>query len=345
MLDFDGKPISYQYPLPCSPPTGPLTVLSQAVCQRNPSQRKLSLSFDQKLLISNEACILSPKKFRYLKCTWNIFFFGGWIFPYISRIHAFFVGEDSSILVNYLKCLMILNDFGSFRCTTHYVLRVWHVWPYDVNGKNHGTIGESNCDPTVWRPLLLFNHPKRSLKGRIARSLEILFINRFLKKPRVFAPPVFVAYKQHCRLQVKNLIAVILLHLLPQLLDFSRRRLRVARARWETLAKFKTLVLLNPASSDLGRTLVASVRCWKAMKITWFFDHWHLCCKGYRYPCQKGKCPVALCKVLCWSWHPGSIVVKRDQSVPIHATSEDPLCLELLFFLPVTIPDSFSGIP
>ena len=33
-------------------------------------------------------------------------FFGGWVFPYISRIHTAYIGEDSSILGNYLKCLV-----------------------------------------------------------------------------------------------------------------------------------------------------------------------------------------------------------------------------------------------
>ena len=84
-----------------------------------------------------------------------------------------------------------------------------------------------------------------------------------LKKPSL-APPVF------------GMQAALLTHVeepassgsasssTTQMLDFSRRRLRIARliqtddhARWEALRKLKTLVLINPASSELGRTLVA----------------------------------------------------------------------------------------
>ena len=47
--------------------------------------------------------------------------------------------------------------------------------------------------------------------------------------------------------------------------DFAKRRLHIARlirtddhARWEALRKLKMLILLNPSSTELGRTLVAS---------------------------------------------------------------------------------------
>ena len=50
-----------------------------------------------------------------------------------------------------------------------------------------------------------------------------------------------------------------------QVSDFAKRRLHIARlirtddhARWEALRKLKMLILLNPSSSELGRTLVAS---------------------------------------------------------------------------------------
>ena len=50
-----------------------------------------------------------------------------------------------------------------------------------------------------------------------------------------------------------------------QVPDFAKKRLHIARlirtddhARWEALRKLKMLILLNPSSSELGRTLVAS---------------------------------------------------------------------------------------
>ena len=83
------------------------------------------------------------------------------------------------------------------------------------------------------------------------------------KKPRL-SPPVF-GMQSALTAPVEGPTSSSASSSTTHVSDFAKRRLHIARlirtddhARWEALRKLKMLILLNPSSSELGRTLVAS---------------------------------------------------------------------------------------